>query len=268
MACRDAYQKIMTNKNMVVYRPEIIMPTVKEKVYRLLFGVDSQVKIDSCLQNNLNMFDWVLKNKIYPNFWGRNINGENALDREEIKYLHTQGCKILPYYASKEKKETEEDGIAVAEKAVSIAKDLKISSGMAIFVKIDDLEEATTSFMYGFAYVMTLAGYTPGFMANTDAKYTFDREFSRGKQMYNDTFEKCLIWATAPTLAEYDRMTTTHLIHPDNWTPFAPSGIRRNEIAIWQYGKDCHQIEDDKGNMTKFNLNLVRNEEVIVRKMF
>ena len=61
---------------------------------------------------------------------------------------------------------------------------------------------------------------------------------------------------------------TTHLIHPDNWAPFAPSGITRNEIAIWQYGRACHPIEDDTGKMVTFNLDLVRNEQVIIDKMY
>ncbi len=63
-------------------------------------------------------------------------------------------------------------------------------------------------------------------------------------------------------------ITTSHLIHPDNWMPYAPSGITRNEIAVWQYGINCHPIEDDMGKVTTFNLNLVRNEQVIVDKMF
>lgn len=50
--------------------------------------------------------------------------------------------------------------------------------------------------------------------------------------------------------------------------PYAPSGLTRNEIAVWQYGRDCHPIEDDLGKTTVFNLNLVRNEQVIIEKMF
>ena len=63
-------------------------------------------------------------------------------------------------------------------------------------------------------------------------------------------------------------MTTTHLIHPDRWTPYAPSGLKRAEIAVWQYGRDCHPIEDDTGKLVTFNLDLVRNEQVIIDKMF
>ena len=63
-------------------------------------------------------------------------------------------------------------------------------------------------------------------------------------------------------------MTTTHLIHPDNWMPFAPSGIKRKDIAVWQYGKSCHPIADDHDTEATFNINLVRNEKVIIEKMF
>lgn len=122
--------------------------------------------------------------------------------------------------------------------------------------------------MRGFAKSLMFEGYTPGFKANTDAKFAFDREFSRGMQTDKDVFKMCLIWAVTPTVEEYNGITTSHLIHPDNWMPYAPSGITRNEIAIWQYGKGCHPIEDDMGRVTTFNLNLVLNEQVIVEKMF
>ena len=122
--------------------------------------------------------------------------------------------------------------------------------------------------MKGYAKALMMEGYTPAFKANTDAKFSFDREFSRGMQTDKDVFKKCLIWAVAPTVKEYDQMTTTHLIHPDNWKPYAPSGMKRNQIAIWQYGKNCHPIEDDDGTIVTFNLDLVRNEQVIIKKMF
>lgn len=35
-----------------------------------------------------------------------------------------------------------------------------------------------------------------------------------------------------------------------------------------RYGTKCHPIEDDEGEMTMFNLDLVRNEKVIIEKMF
>ena len=122
--------------------------------------------------------------------------------------------------------------------------------------------------MEGFAETIITNGYVPGFKVNTDAKYSFDREFSRGMMTNGEVFDKCLIWAVSPTLSEYNEMKTTHLIHPDEWKPFAPSAIKRSDIGIWQYGINCHPIDDDSGVETTFNLNLVCNEKVIIEKMF
>ena len=155
----------------------------------------------------------------------------------------------------------------LAKKIDVRALELGIPEGTAIFLEIGENEVASRDFMRGFAKALMVAGYTPAFKANTDAKFAFDREFSRGMQTDKDIFKKCLIWAVSPTVKEYNDITTSHLIHPDNWMPYAPSGLTRNEIAIWQYGVNCHPIEDDAGKVTAFNLDLVRNEQV-TKKMF
>ena len=268
MACRNAYTTKTTFNETATVQSNITKPTVAKTVDRLLFGVDSKIQADDLLQNNINEFEWVVRNKIYPNFWGRNLTGENCLTKEEIKFLHRKGCKIAAILSSSDAKDTEEAGKVLAKKADLSAYELNIPEGTAIFLEIADGENVSRDFMKGFAKVLMAEGYTPAFKANTDAKFSFDREFSRGMQTDKDIFEKCLVWAVAPTLAEYDRITTTHLIHPDNWGPFAPSGITRNDIAIWQYGKECHPINDDSGKETTFNINLVRNSQVIIEKMF
>ena len=266
MACRNAYTMMTTNTEKAENK---IQPVTAEKtVTRLLFGIDTKIETDDLLQNNITQFEWAVRNKIYPNFVGRNIVGENSLNKEEIKFLHSKGCKIAAIYSDAGEKKSEEQGKLLAKKIDIRALELGIPEGVAIFLEIGEKENVTRDFMLGFAKMMIAQGYTPAFKANTDAKFSFDREFSRGMQTNKDVFDKCLIWAVAPTLAEYDGITTTHLIHPDNWTPYAPSGITRADIAIWQYGKACHPIEDDSGKLVTFNLNLVRNEQVVIKKMF
>ena len=268
MACRNAYR----TRNIIVEadlsQSSITEPVVAKSVNRLLFGVDSKIQADDLLQNNIDEFEWVVRNKIYPNFFGRYLTGENCLTKDEIKFLHRKGCKIAAIYADNEAKQTEEDGMILAKKIDVRALELGIPEGTAIFLEIGENETATRDFMRGFAKALMAEGFTPAFKANTDAKFAFDREFSRGMQSDKDIFKKCLIWATSPTVEEYNGITTSHLIHPDNWHPYAPSGITRDEIAIWQYGVDCHPIQDDTGKLTAFNLDLVRNEQVIVEKMF
>ena len=266
MACRNAYTMMTTNMEKAENK---IQPVTAEKtVTRLLFGIDTKIETDDLLQNNITQFEWAVRNKIYPNFVGRNIVGENSLNKEEIKFLHSKGCKIAAIYSDAGEKKSEEQGKLLAKKIDIRALELGIPEGVAIFLEIGEKENVTRDFMLGFAKMMIAQGYTPAFKANTDAKFAFDREFSRGMQTNKDVFDKCLIWAVAPTLAEYDGITTTHLIHPDNWSPYAPSGITRKDIAIWQYGKACHPIEDDSGQLVTFNLNLVRNEQVVIKKMF
>ena len=271
MACRGRNQTAGTVQNIqAVQNTEGEFAAVKgtDNVERLLFGVDSRTPSGTALQNNLTQFEWVVRNKIYPNFWGRNLVGENALTRDEIEFIHSKGCKIAAIYIADEAKETEEQGKILAKKIALTALELGVPAGAAVFLEVDEKENITAEYMRALAQALLFEGFTPGFKANTDAVYSFDREYSRGMQSDRELFEKCLVWAVAPSLEEYDHITTSHLIRPDNWIPYAPSGITRRDIALWQYGKNCHPIQDDEGNDTSFNLNLVRNEEVIIHKMF
>lgn len=268
MACRNAYRTRTIMYGAERAQKKISEPIVAQNVSRLFFGVDSKIQSDDLLQNNIDMFEWVIRNKIHPNFYGRNIVGKDALTSAEIKYIHSRGTKIAAIYADKSEKKTEAEGKSMARKIDNITMKLGIPEQTAIFLEIEEGESATRDFMRGYAKGLIEIGYTPAFKANTDAKYSFDREFSRGMQTDRDIFSKCLIWAVSPTVAEYDGMTTTHLIHPDNWKPFAPSGLERNQIAVWTYGKNCHPILDDEGKPTVFNLNLVRNTDIIKNKMF
>ncbi len=272
MACKGAKNKTASveAKQVAVaaVQTEVQSTEAQAPVSRLLFGVDSKIQANDILQNNISMFEWVVRNKIYPNFWGRNLVGKNALTKEEIAFIHSNGCKIAAIYTDDGEKKTEEQGKIIAKKIDVVALELGIPEGTAVFLEIADGEEPSRDYMKGFAAGLEEEGFVPGFKANTDAKFGFDREFSRGLQTDREIFEKCLVWAISPSLAEYDRVTTTHLIHPDNWMPYAPSGITRNDIAVWQYGVNCHPINDDAGVETTFNVNLVRDEKVIIEKMF
>ena len=265
MACRNAYK---TNSRYIGRLPEIKKTPTKNNVTHLVFGVDSGYPSNEILQNNLTLLEWVARNKIYPAFWCRNLTGEGCLTKEEVKFLRRKACKIAPIYCTKAAKDTEERGLHEAQLAVRRALELAVPRGNVIFLEIVAEENATRNYLRGYAKGLIKEGYTPGFKANTDATFPFDREFSRGMQTDRDVFERCLVYAVAPSLTEYQNIRTTHLIHPDNWTPFAPSGMTRRDIAIWQYGRDCHPIESMTEKVITFNLNLIRNDNVMIEKMF
>lgn len=260
MACRKmyAYQN-RTSPTSIEFGSSDEFSKKTLNLHKLLFGVDSKTSSTRILQNHLTEFEWVKRNKLPPNFWGRYLTGDDCLTHEEIRFLHMQGCKIAPLYIDKSTKKTESQGKQTASAVATQARYLNIPCNTVIFLEISERESISTSYMKGFISGMLEYGYIPGWKANTDAMFGFDKEFSRGMQTDTELFRQSQIWATAPTIKEYDEITTSHLIHPDYWKPYAPSGITRNEIAVWQYGQKCHQIFDDENNKTYFNIDLIQN---------
>ena len=95
MACRNTYRRKTADTVPAGSTPAVKRNTESKKfAKRLLFGVDSKTRADDLLQNNIDEFEWVVKNKIYPNFYGRYVSGDDRLTVEEIKYLH----KTLKFY--------------------------------------------------------------------------------------------------------------------------------------------------------------------------
>ena len=268
MACRGANRNLETAAETIVQTAATVETKTAAQNYNFMVGVDTVLQADDLLQNNLIHFDWVAKNKSYPNFWGRYLTGENCLTKEEIQFLHSKGCKILPVYKDFSVKETEEQGKLHAKKIALIAMQLGIKEGTAIFLELPETFRVTRDYLKGYALGMFSEGYVPGFKANTDAKYIFDVEYSRGIRSDKELFKKCLIWSVSPNIKQYERTDNSHFIHPDYWGPFAPSGITRDDIAIWQYGIQCHPINDDSGVETSFNMNLVKNPNIIIKNMF
>ena len=67
----------------------------EQAVSDLIFGVDSASPANVMLQNNLSMLEWVTRNKVYPVFWGRNLNGDGCLaqiaDNLAATHVHFAG---------------------------------------------------------------------------------------------------------------------------------------------------------------------------------
>lgn len=269
MACKDALRIRAKALGVADAIRPIKYGSRRNKLWeQLLFGVDSEALSYDLLQNNLTVFEWVDRNKVSPSFWGRYLTGENCLTSAEITFLHSMGCKIAALCREEGEKMTEEQGEAFASNICIRALMLGVPAGAAIFLEVPSGEEVTTAFLKGYAKNLLFNGLVPGFKANTDAAVSFDREFSRGLQTDRNIFDKCLIWAMAPSLPEYERIMTTHLVHPDEWVPCAPSGITRKDIAVWQYGRNCHPIENDDGDEICFHIDLIRNRQIVNQYMF
>ena len=176
MACRNDYKTKNIIEEVDVAETSISEPVVAKSVNRLLFGVDSEIQANDLLQNNIEEFEWVVRNKIYPNFYGRYLTGDNCLTKDEIKFRHRKGCKIAAIYADNGAKQTEEQGTILAKKIDVRALELGIPEGTVIFLEIGENENASRDFMRGFVKALMVEGFTPGFKANTDAKFADRKE--------------------------------------------------------------------------------------------
>ena len=67
MACRNAYKTKTMEMDVEadIIQASITEPIVAQNVNRLLFGVDSKAQADDLLQNNIEQFEWVVRNKIF-----------------------------------------------------------------------------------------------------------------------------------------------------------------------------------------------------------
>ena len=291
MACRDTLNFSMFAKIIPPVPPAPVVPPesaapavepVKEKAKKdnptvalgpiatPFFGVDTTTGADTVLQHNLTMFEWVVRNKTHPNFWGRKINGKTPLTLAELEFIHgIVGCKVAAIYQieNPKKAQTEQEGEADGQKAVRLARDLGFYEGNAIFAAVGKDTNVTDTYMRGYIQSLLASGFTPGMYANTDAHFDFCHMFSRGFRENTELFRQCLIWAASPNLPAYTDTTDAHLVHPDYWGPHSPSCLRQDDIAIWQYGARCNPVNDYLGAPASFHINLIKDVDIIVDKM-
>lgn len=108
MACRNTYKTKTINVEADIAKTSITEPAVAKTVNRLLFGVDSAIQANDLLQNNIEEFEWIVRNKIYPNFYGRFLTGENCLTKEEIVFSTARAARSRRSMPDEGAKQTEE----------------------------------------------------------------------------------------------------------------------------------------------------------------
>ena len=209
----------------------------------LIYGTKTKMPANTRLTNGYTLYDWVMRMGYFPSFWGRNLTGNNAITKEELKFLKEKNCKVAFYISDfDEAAISKNDASSEALKTIEAAKRLGIpqNKGVAIFVDIPSEWSVNHNWMIGFACNLIKNGYIPGFIGNTDSSknFNFDRQCSHYIQATrkNDQLS-ALYWATEPK----------YPFHPEAWAPFAPSEITPNDIHLWSYGSlEFHGIKADK----------------------
>lgn len=210
---------------------------------KTIYGVNSTIPINKRLKNGYTMYDWVKRQKCFPDFCLRTICGEDKITVEEIKFLRSKDCKIgLVIRDLTEASVSSSNGTIDALKAVESAKKLGVpqNEGIALFAEIKPAWSVNHNWMIFFAKTVVANGYVPAFIGNTDSSknFNFDRQCSHFVQATRATDSYGSIFmATEPKL---DNM-------PTKWIPYCPSALEPDDVSLWSCGTttfDFFTVED------------------------
>ena len=208
---------------------------------KTVFGVSSATPINKKLKNGYTMFDWVMRQKGFPSFCMRTLDGENAVTADEIAFFKDKDCKIgLVIRNLTETKVSATNGTEDALKAVEAAKELGVPQGVALFVEIKPEWSVNHNWMISFAQTVKANGYVPGFIGNTDSSknFNFDRQCSHFVNATKDV--NCF---GAVYMATEPKCTG----QPEVWAPYCPSALEPDNISLWCCGTttfDTDQVEN------------------------
>ena len=60
-----------------------------------LFGVWSLAATNTKLKNGYYLFDWIMRQRCFPAFWGRPISGPDKITTDEMAFLKEKDCKTM-----------------------------------------------------------------------------------------------------------------------------------------------------------------------------
>ena len=195
---------------------------------------------------NHKLYDWVMRRNSFPAFWGRDLDGENAITQEEVAFLKDKQCRIaLIVRDLTEEAVSAVDGRADGLRAVEEAKELGVpqEAGIALFAEIRSDWSVNHNWMMTFAQALAENGYIPGFIGNTDSSknFNFDRQCSHYVQATADMGQfGALYWATEPREEG----------EPEEWAPYCPSALLPEDMSLWRRGVisfDSLEVNEEYG---------------------
>lgn len=199
---------------------------------KTIYGVNIKTPINQQLKNGHTIYDWIVRKKCYPAFCMRTLCGEGKITVDEIEFLRGRGCKIgLTVRDFTEKSVSGINGTGDAMRAVIAAKSLGVprEKKFAIIAEIRPEWSINHNWMISFAQLISNNGYIPGFIGNTDSSKNFN--FDRQTRHYIQATKgvngfDAIFGATEPKREEVPQM----------WTPFCPSEMQQDDIALWSCG--------------------------------
>lgn len=207
--------------------------------------------VDSASYTTEELYACVNENFGKPSVWGRylgTIDGvSSGLTTEEAEYLHANGVKILLINNQFNNATGYDNGVEQANIGVSLAGELNVPEGVAIFADIEPNYPVDSAFIQGWFDAMMASPYEPGIYGVFSPDSALVEAYQSSINQNQDIQNKVILWTAYPHVD-----VTTQANAPVNAAE-APEG---SLLYGWQYGIDAATCNIDtnlfKGSLFDF----------------
>ncbi|NSL50671.1 glycoside hydrolase domain-containing protein [Calidifontibacillus erzurumensis] len=194
---------------------------------KYIWGVDSAQKVTQ------ELYNCVVNNYSYPNFWGRYLttvpNASEGLTANEIQFMKSKGIKLLPIYNDFRKATGYREGQVAARNAIFHARRLNLVEGTPIFANIERFFEVDEAWIRAWVETMYPSGYMSGFYHDPQ-EGSFNEAFCEAVQKNNQVKTQSILWSAEPAPGATDNKKAP------TFNPKKPNC--GGNVWAWQYGRD------------------------------
>ncbi|WP_102347122.1 glycoside hydrolase domain-containing protein [Bacillus sp. Marseille-P3661] len=207
---------------------------------KYIWGVDSAQKVTPSL------YQCVMNNFGYPNYWGRYLttvpNASEGLSKDEINFMKSKGIRLLPIYNNFKDATGYREGQVAASNAIFHARRLDIPKGAPIFANIERFFQVDNAWIQAWVETMYPSGFLSGFYHDPN-EGRFNDEFCAAAQNNNQVKTQSILWSAEPHIG-----VTGNRKAP----PFNPRKTNcDSNIWAWQYGRDSNSCPIDSNLIDK-----------------
>lgn len=200
--------------------------------------------VDSASNANDGLYQCVRDNFGQPEVWGRylsDIEGISVgLNADEAQFLHDNNVQILVIHNQLDDATGYDQGVEEAQQAISLAEDIGVPEGVALFVDIEPSFPVDSAFMEGWFDTLNDSSYESGMYGVFDEGSAILEAYNAADQQMR---ENTIVWSAFPQA----EITTK-----ENAPEYNPQGPDDAKLYGWQYAIEAEQCTIDT--------NLFQNE--------
>ncbi|MBM7583829.1 hypothetical protein JOC86_000366 [Bacillus pakistanensis] len=202
--------------------------------------------IDTASKTNEGFYNCVNENFGSPQVVGRYLGTKEDVSKgitiEEKEAIKSKGAHILLIHNRFNDATGYENGVEEAKEAISLAEELGVTEGVALFADIEPIYPVNKEFILGWYETVSSSKYEPGIYGIFEKDNPLYNAFNNAVNSNPSLKENLILWTSAPNTG-----ITTEEQSPE-YQPTAPEG---SQVIGWQYGigsKTCN-IDTNLFNM-------------------